>query len=196
MTERKIRKTLLRAVPFETERLILRYIEQKDALDMFEYASRADVCEYLLWSPHINLAATEGYIEFLEKRYIRGLYADWALVLKEEDKMIGTCGYAAIDTSKSTCEVGYVLSPEYQGHGYMTEAVNAILYLSFEKLGFESAHLRIIKENIASIKLAERTGFHFERIGYSEMEIKGVMRDIAHYVITKEEYDRIKNEAV
>ena len=98
MTQRGLRKILQKSIPIETERLILRYIEPDDAYDMFEYASIPKVSEYLLWSPHVNIAATIGYIEFLQKRYHRGLFGDLAMILKEENKMIGTCGFANIES--------------------------------------------------------------------------------------------------
>ncbi len=192
MTERKLRRALLNSIPIETERLILRYIRPEDAHDMYEYASLPEVSEFLLWSPHINVSATLGYIESLQKRYHRGLYGDWAVVLKENDKMIGTCGYANINTAAMTCEIGYVLSPEYWGKGYMTEAVNAVLDLSFEKLGFKEAVLRIIAQNSASIRLAKRCGFRHVETNAAEMEIKGAKRDIAHFSMTNNEYSRKK----
>lgn len=198
MTGRKFRKSLLKAIPIETERLLIRYIEPTDAEDMFEYSSLDEVCEYLLWSPHLNIDATKGYIEFLQKRYLRGLYGDWAVVIKSTGKMIGTCGFAAIDSYGRTCEIGYVLSPKYAGNGYMTEAVSAVLKLTFETLMLNSAHLRIINDNEKSKRLADRIGFKLERIGYSEMVIKDSKRDIAHFVMTSEMYNamKIKNEAV
>ncbi len=185
----------MRSIPINTDRLVLRYIEIDDAPDMFEYASVPEVSEYLLWSPHINLSATEGYIEFLQKRYLRGLYADWAVVLKETNKMIGTCGFASINTSAESCEIGYVLSPDYRAKGYMTEAVNAVLKLTFEVLGIQNATLRIIAENADSIKLAKRVGFKTDNPSKTEMEIKGVVREILHYTMSKSEYEA-KKEAV
>ncbi len=190
--ERRMRKTLKNATPLETERLILRYIEPGDAEDMFEYATQDEVCKYLLWSPHINIEATKGYIESLQKRYAKGLYGDWALVLKSENKMIGTCGYASVNSSELSCEIGYVLSPKYRKNGYMTECVNALLSLTFDSMGLERAELRIIKENTASRALAERTGFELASVNEGEMEIKGKYCDIAHYVLTKEKYKSIK----
>ena len=195
MRERKIRKTLLKSIPIETERLKIRHICLNDSFNMFEYAKLDEVCEYLLWSAHLNIGVTEGYIEFLQKRYIRGLYGDWAIELKNEKKMIGTCGYANINSSLRTCEIGYVLSPFYRNKGYMTEALNAILHLTFEILELDSATLRIINENVNSKKLAERVGFELDKVACAEMEIKGVIRDIAYYVMTKEQYQR-KKEAV
>lgn len=186
-----MRKTLLSSIPLETERLTIRYIQTDDAYDMFEYASIPEVTEYLLWDPHVNLEATEGYIEFLQSRYKKGLYADWALELKENQKMIGTCGYAMINSREKKCEIGYVLSPLYRKQGYMTEAVRAILDLTFKKLQLESAALRIISENIDSVNLARRMGFSFEY--ETEMEIKGVIRKVSHYVIIREEYMKMNN---
>ena len=189
MKDRKIRKLLKRVLPIETERLLIRFVDIDDAYDMYEYASRPEVSKYLLWSPHLNLSATEGYIESLIRRNLKGLYCDWAIELKETEKMIGTCGYAMIDVSSDIYEIGYVLSPDYQGKGYMTEALNAMLKLNFETLELPSAKLRIINENEPSKRLAERVGFSLERIGYSEMEIKDVLCDIAHYSMSKEYYD-------
>ena len=196
MTARKLRKTLLKSIPIETERLLLRYISPSDADDMFEYSCIDEVCRYLLWSPHINVDVTKGYIEFLQKRYLRGLYADWAVVIKETGKMIGTCGYANIDTREKSCEIGYVLSPFFRSKGYMTEAVWAVLKLTFETLQLKSACLRIINDNVDSKRLAERVGFVLDRVGYQELEIKGVRCDIAHYIMTSDTYEKIKNEAV
>lgn len=194
MTERKIRKQLLRSVPFETERLIIRYVTSSDVYDMYEYSALEEVCRYLLWSPHINIAATEGYIESLEKRYLKGLYADWAVELKKNNKMIGTCGFANIDSSNKVCEIGYVLSPDYRKNGYMTEAVKAVLKVCFEQLGMNKAKLRIIRENESSIKLAERVGFTRDELGEYPFEVKGKTRFVIDYVMTKDEYE--KNEAV
>ncbi len=194
MNERKLRKLVLKAVPFETERLIIRPIEVGDVNDMYEYARLDDVCEYLLWSPHLNSDVTLGYIEFLQQRYKKGLYADWAIVLKNNNKMIGTCGFANVNTHDNFCEIGYVLSPIFRNKGYMTEAVNKLVELSFNTFGFDTVKLRIIKENADSIRLAKRLGFIFEC--ESEMEIKEKLKTVCHYVLKKENYYKTKNEAV
>lgn len=192
MREFKMRRKMLSSLPLETERLIIRYIAVGDAEDMYEYASVPEVSKYLLWSPHINIDATRGYVESLQKRYERGLYGDWALALKSTGKMIGTCGYANIDSRNMVCEIGYVLSPYYRHSGYMTEALEEILKLTFEKLGFREARLRIMNENADSKKLAERVGFRLDRVIENEIEVKGSMRTLAHYVLTDEEYAKIK----
>ena len=107
--------------------------------------------------------------------------------------MVGTCGFANVDTSADTCEIGYVLSPAYRGKGYMTEAVQAVLDLAFDKLGLGCAKLRIIRENTDSIKLAERVGFSRDERGEYPLDIKGETRYVIDYLM----YNNMskKNEA-
>ncbi|MBR0231578.1 MAG: GNAT family N-acetyltransferase [Clostridia bacterium] len=193
MRKGKLRRMLIRSVPIETERLVLRNIAPGDVYDMYDYASRPEVTEFLLWESHANIDVTRGYIESIDRRYLRGLYGDWAVELKENGRMIGTCGYANVDSSRMHCEIGYVLSPDYRGKGYMTEAVKAILELSFLTLGFETAELRIMQGNARSAALAERVGFRLDRICRDEITVRDIPRTIMHYLLTKEEYLSRKN---
>ncbi len=161
---------------------------------MYEYSSIPEVSEYLLWSPHLNIDTTQGYIASLQERYKKGLYADWAIELKETGKMIGTCGYAKLDLKEKNCEIGYVLSPFFRNKGYMCEAVNAMLYLTFDLMRLEKATLRIIKENSRSINLAEKMGFTYEKSIH--IEIKNEVKEVTHYTLTLSEYENNKKEAV
>ena len=80
-----------------TERLTLRRMKVGDSWDMFEYAGREDVTEYLLWKPHPDVAYTREYLQFVATHYELGDFFDWAVVWKEQDKMIGTCGFTKFD---------------------------------------------------------------------------------------------------
>ena len=81
MDSSKYRKVFSSLPQLETERLILKKIEMANANDMFAYASLSEVTKYLLWSPHLNIEETRGYIEYLQREYRRGNYADWGLNL-------------------------------------------------------------------------------------------------------------------
>ncbi|MBE6691728.1 MAG: GNAT family N-acetyltransferase [Ruminococcaceae bacterium] len=194
MTQRKLRKLLLSSIPFETERLIIRQVNINDAEDMYEYSSIPEVSEYLLWSPHLNIETTKGYIISLQSRYLKGLYGDWAIELKNSDKMIGTCGYAHLDLKEKNCEIGYVLSPFFRNKGYMSEAIDAMLHLTFDVMNLEKATLRIIRENTRSINLAEKKGFVLETSVY--LEIKGEVKEVLHYTLTNDKFQKNKKEAV
>ena len=77
----------LKNTVLETERLILRKIAPRDAEDMYEYASRPETSQYLLWSPHTSLSATKNVIEAMRNDYSAERFFDFAIVLKETDYM-------------------------------------------------------------------------------------------------------------
>lgn len=172
----------------ETERLLLRKLTQKDLYDVNEYASDEQVSEYLRWTPHLNLRETQGYIEFMQKRYRKGLHAEWGVSLAGSGKVIGTCGVSAVDIANETCELGYVLSSAYCGQGYMTEAFRAVLRTVFGTLQAHRAVLQILEGNTASVRFAERNGFRREGIAKQALLIKGEYRTVLQYAMLREEF--------
>ena len=176
----------------ETDRLTLKKISVSDAEDMYSYASLNSVTRFLLWSPHLNIDDTRGYIEFLNRQYKKGAYADWGVFLKSEGRLIGTTGFADFDFENNVGEVGYVLNPAYQGNGYMTEAVSAILSVAFERIGLEKVNLRIMEENKPSMRLARRLGFDFIKVGEEPLNVKGEDRIIHYYSLTKDKWEKIE----
>lgn len=190
MNDANFRKVFRSLPTIKTQRLTLGKITVADAEDMYSYASLNSVTRYLLWSPHLNIEDTRGYIEFLNRQYKKGTYADWGIRLKECGTFIGTVGFADFDYENNLGEVGYVLNPAYQGKGYMTEAVTAILSVAFDRIGLDKVVLRIIDENRSSIRLANRLGFTLDRVSDMPLNIKGIDRNICYYVLTRDEWQK------
>ena len=117
MRQNKILKIFSKIPVLRTERLVLRGLRATDASDMFEYAGKEPVTEYLLWSPHPSERFTRDYLRSIEDRYYIGDFFDWAVTLADSGKMIGTCGFTSIDFKNNSAEIGYVLNPEYHGQG-------------------------------------------------------------------------------
>ena len=60
-------------------------------------------------------------------------------------------------------EVAYLLAKEYWGQGLGTEAAQGILDYGFENLNLSRMICLIVKENSASINVAEKIGMTFEK---------------------------------
>lgn len=170
----------------ETERLRLEKLSKKHTDDMYEYASDGNVTEFLTWEPHSDRNATKEWIRNAGRMYRRGKYCDWALVLRENGKMIGTVGITSFDFKNNRAEIGYALSPRFRGRGYMTEAVKLLISYCFETLGVQRVEARFIKENICSRALAERCGMTFEGTEKDGILIGKYYRDIGICAVTKE----------
>ena len=179
----------------ETERLILRRMRVGDEQDMYEYARRSEVTRYLLWSPHPDLIYTRDYLRYLATRYATGSFYDWAIVLKSNSRMIGTCGFTSFDHAHDAAEIGYVLNPDYRGQGIAPEAVRAVLAFGFERLALHRIEARFIEGNAASLRVMEKVGMHLEGYRREAMLVKGSYRTIGYCSILASEYEARKGAA-
>lgn len=175
-------------ITLTTRRLTLRRLLVQDAKDMYSYASKECVTEYLLWSPHPGLSYTEKYLKCLQNEYKKERFFDWAIVYTEEDKMIGTVGFTQLDKENLVAEIGYVVNPAYAGRGIATEAVGAVLGYAFDTLGMQRVEARYMIGNDASVRVMEKCGMKKEGILRSALLVKDVRRDIGICSILRKEY--------
>lgn len=172
----------------ETDRLLFRAIRRNDINDVFEYSANPKTSEYLLWEPHNSIEYTKKFIDIVLSKYKIGEYNDWAIVLKENNKMIGTCGFTRIDEYNSIAEIGYVLNPKYWGYGIATEAAKKVIAFAFEVLRVNRVEAKFIFGNEASLKVMNKVGMKFEGYQREAMFVKGKFRTIGTSSILKREY--------
>ncbi len=175
----------------ETKRLTLRQLERTDCDDVYRYASLSQTTRYLLWSPHLNLFETKGYLDYARKNYRTGDFFDWGIVYKQTEAVIGTVGFTTVDFQNNKAEIGYVLSPEYHHMGLASEAVERILRFAFDKVCFERLEAHIMEENIPSRKLAEKHGFTLDGIMKKYLFVKGEYKNICIYSLLREDFKDI-----
>ncbi len=174
-------------MPMETKRLILRKFAQRDLFDFFEYASQSDVGINAGWKPHVKISESFEILKnFIASDEILGIEE------KASHKLIGSVGLHLDERFRrgiASRELGYVLNHDYWGHGYMSEAVSAVLYV-----GFVNMHLEIITcghypKNDQSRKVIEKNGFKYEGlIRHHSRLYTGEIMDLCQYSITREEY--------
>jgi len=84
-------------------------------------------------------------------------YAIWMIELKDGTH-IGECCFKGIDQSGST-EIGYGILDEYQGHGYATEAVEAVVSWALQQTDVCCVVAETEIDNRASLRVLEKCGF-------------------------------------
>ncbi len=173
----------------ETDRLTLRGMRVSDACDMYEYARRPSVTEYLTWDPHTSESMTREYLTYVGQRYRTGDFYDWSMACRKDGHMIGTCGFTSFNCPADSAEIGYVLNPAYQGQGLATEAVRRVLRFGFEELSLHRIEAHFIEGNDASRRLMERVGMTFEGYARESMKIKGRYRTIGTCAILRSEFE-------
>lgn len=168
----------------ETDRLRLRAWNTDDAPDLFAYASSPLVGPNAGWKPHASIDITKEYLE-------QTINDDdtWAIVLKETGHVIGSVGLHATRV-ETVREIGYVMHPDRWGHGYMTEAVKAVLRFAFEELGLSGVRVKHYPFNTRSKNVILRCGFRYD--GTLRMETQrydGVVLDACVYSMTRAEWE-------
>ena len=84
-------------------------------------------------------------------------YAIW-MIEKKDGTHIGECCFKGISPNGST-EIGYGISEEYQGQGYATDAVNAVVEWVLQQYKVCSVEAEAEADNPASIRVLQKCGF-------------------------------------
>ena len=190
MGRNTVLKTFKRIPTLKTERLILRKMGTADYRDMYEYACQSVVTKYLLWCEHESPEHTYNYLSGINECYKKGSFFDWAVVLKDSGKMIGTCGFTSFDFDNRRAEVGYVINPSYWGQGIATEAVSAAISFAFNELDMNRVEAHFIEGNTASRCVMEKCGMTFEGILKQYMWVKGEYKNIGFCSVTRDAFHK------
>lgn len=103
------------------------------------------------------------WLERTFKRYEEDGFAHYAVELQETGEFVGMVGMIRETLGgKELLGAGWMLRKDCWGHGYATEAAQAVLHDAFERLGAKEIVADIRPENTASIRVAERLGMRAE----------------------------------
>lgn len=154
-------ETPVEARPITTDRLELRAHTLADTEAWHEIVSDPHVVRYMSWPLRDRDAARRHLRDCT--RHTRLWQADdfLALAVVRENRLVGDVSLQlrTVSSDVRTVELGWVVAPAHQGHGYATEAVEAILDLAFTSVQARMATAVIHEANSASLALAQRLGF-------------------------------------
>jgi [ribosomal protein S5]-alanine N-acetyltransferase len=77
----------------------------------------------------------------------------------------------------SMATLGYWMGEKYAGKGHMTQAVDAVVKVAFEKLDLRRIEAACLPENAASLHLLSKAGFEKEGYAREYLAINGQWRD-------------------
>lgn len=145
----------------ETDRLLIREITEQDVKELYKVYEDPDITRYMegLYEYEEELEFTRHYIDNMYRFYGYGL---WVVFEKNSNVLIGRAGISnrMVDATEYP-ELGYVIRKEYQRKGYAYEACEAVLAYAGNQLEMEEILVCTHKENLPSIHLAVKLGFHY-----------------------------------
>ncbi|BCN30953.1 GNAT family N-acetyltransferase [Anaeromicropila herbilytica] len=86
-------------------------------------------------------------------------HAVWNMQINDvTGKSVGDLSFKGLD-SNGIVEIGYGIKEEYEGQGYMTEAVTAMARWASEQIGVKYVEAETDPDNKASQRVLEKSGF-------------------------------------
>lgn len=174
--------------PLTTARLVLRPLRPEDANAIFHYAHDPEVTRYTVWDAHRTVEDSRRFIEQTIAAYLRGENAELAMELKEDKKVIGTCGMVSVSAEHCRGEVVFAMAKEHWGGGLMAEALKAVLAFGYGPLQLNRVWARVDPDNMNTVRLLMRAGWHYEGLLRQDAKVRGQFRDVKLYSLLKKEF--------
>ncbi len=153
-------------VRLQTERLILRGINETDVIEIVEWRSDPEVYQYFK-SPH-KITVQEHFNWFNNSYLQNDKRMDWMCIEKGSGKKIGVFG---LIIHEDEAEINYLLAPDARHKGYATEAIRSLMEFA-DSIHVPHVIAEIHKKNEPSVRLVRRLGFELEKAG-EDFEIYG-----------------------
>lgn len=152
-------------IHLETERLILRPVESRDAQGFFIMDSNREVQRYLGDNIPRNANDSLKIIEMIQAQYREHGVGRLAVTLKKNGSFLGWCGLKKAITPRNGYEeyydLGYRFQEEHWARGYATESSRAVLAHGFEQLELIEVIGEFDTENQRSAHVLQKLGFRF-----------------------------------
>jgi RimJ/RimL family protein N-acetyltransferase len=137
------------------ERVYLSPMNPEDAETYAKWLNDLSVTENLGMSgAAISVAGEQEWI----RKNAQGL--QFAIVKSENDALIGTCGFNAVDQARQCAELGiFIGSEDDRGCGYGAEALSLLAGFGFDYLNLNNIMLKVFAFNTRAIRCYRKVGF-------------------------------------
>ena len=171
----------------ETKRLILRKITPELIIQLFEEKTYPEIEEFFDTDTEGFMQLKDMYENSMETYNISQLY--FLLIKKENNKIIGDCGFHTWNKKHNRAEAFYNLKKdEDKRQGYMTEALKEVLEYGFNTLNLHRIQALVAEKNLASRRLLQHFHFKLEGVSREDYCVNGKNEDSISYSLLRSEW--------
>lgn len=178
--------TRKRKVRIETERMTLRPPAHADFRPWtgLRQLSR----DFLVpWEPtwandHLSRKGYTNRVYWAQRAIANGTAVPLFLVRRADDTLLGAVTLDNIRRGPAQAgTLGYWIGQPHARQGYMREAIEAVVHFAFTTLDLSRIEAACLPENAASRGVLEKSGFKYEGVAQSYLQINGRWRNHVLY---------------
>ncbi len=145
---------------FQTVSLTLRPLRETDAPILHRIYQMKGVLAYFPTTVPPPLEKVGRWIASQEKHWLEHGYGNWGITPQGATEIVGWAGLQFLPELDET-EVGFLLSSEYWGKGYATEAALAALQFGFDRIRLDHIIALVHPDNRASQRVIQKCGMDY-----------------------------------
>jgi ribosomal-protein-alanine N-acetyltransferase len=180
-------------VSVETDRMTLRLPKSSDHANWVQL--RRESADFLQpWEPawardHFSKKAFSSRVYSAARAADAGTGMPLFLIRRSDHLLLGAITLDNIQRGPAQCgTLGYWVGAPFARQGYMREAVEAVVHYAFNTLDLSRVQAGCLPENKASRGVLEKTGFKYEGVAQSYLQIAGRWR--THVLYANLRHDR------
>lgn len=170
----------------ETERMTLRLPQHHDWRVWAEL--REESAKFLTpWEPtwaadHLTRRAFTNRVYWAQRAEAQGTALPLLLIRRGDQQVLGAITLDNIRRGPAQCgTIGYWIGERFSRRGYMREAIQALVHHAFTGLDLSRVEAACLPENAASRGVLEKSGFKYEGVAQSYLQINGRWRNHVLY---------------
>lgn len=142
----------------ETEEYLVRESVVSDAAAFYDMYREPGAMRFVPERKESPEETEEALREYIRYQYPFYEYGLWTVLDKATGEIVGRAGFSLKEEAEYP-DLGYLVTEKRQGQGIAVKVGRALLSYAAEHLEFEKVLLFAEKENVASLKVAEKLGF-------------------------------------
>lgn len=173
-------------VQIDTDRMILRLPQLGDFRSWTTL--RRDSAAFLRpWEPswssdHLSRKAFSNRVYWAQRSAAAGTAIPVFLIRRSDQMLLGAVTLDNIRRGPAQAgTVGYWIGVSFARQGYMREALEALVHYAFANLDLSRLEAACLPENLASRGVLEKSGFKYEGVAQSYLQIDGRWRNHVLY---------------
>lgn len=179
----------LRVVYYMGRQIDFRPLELSDEPQLRRWINDPNVWATLLHRGPINALREREWITSLGKT---GKDYVFGIVVRDEDRLIGTTGLHAINPVTRSATFGLMIGDRrYHNRGYGTEATRLALRYGFRELNLNRIELSVYADNWRAIRVYQKCGFQHEGCLRQAIYRNGRYVDEYRFAILREEWETV-----